>query len=73
MQARGFPMGELYHEVTDETSGGARPVLDLARPAGEQDGLSQPVSTLLNETSDTEGPPTRPATGSSLVLVFGCQ
>jgi hypothetical protein len=54
MEARGFPTGELYHEVSGEASGGVRAVLDLAWPAGVQEGLSQPVSILLNETSETE-------------------
>jgi hypothetical protein len=54
MDARGLPTGELYHEVTDEVSGEILAVLDLAWPAGVQEGLSQPVSILLNETSETE-------------------
>lgn len=54
MEARGLPTGELYHEVTDEASGEILAVLDLAWPAGVQEGLSQPVSILLNETSETE-------------------
>lgn len=54
MQARGLPTGELYYEVADDTTGEIRAVLDLAWPDGVQEGLSQPVTVLLNEEPAVE-------------------
>jgi hypothetical protein len=54
MEARDLPAGELYHEMADESTGDIHAVLDLAWPEGVQEGLSQPVTILLNEESDVE-------------------
>lgn len=54
MEAAGLPSGDLYHEVTDVQSGVILAVLDLAWPDGVQEGLSVPVTILLNEASETE-------------------
>jgi hypothetical protein len=54
MEKRELPAGELYYELTEPETGELRAVFDLAWPEGVQEGLSQPVTILLNEESDVE-------------------
>jgi hypothetical protein len=46
---RGFDRGRYLHEVSDEATGEALAVLDLAWPEGLQRELSEPVALLLDE------------------------
>ena len=50
---QGLPEGEFMLELTDEDSN-ALALLDLAWPEGLQQGLSQPVTLLLDEASEVE-------------------
>lgn len=50
----GLPQGELLYELSDASTGQAIAILDLAWPAGLQEGFSQPVALLLGEDSATE-------------------
>lgn len=54
VESEGLPTGELEYELADPDTGRALAVLDLAWPEGLQEGLSQPVAVLLDETSETE-------------------
>ena len=45
----GLPAGQLLFEVTDTDTGDALAVLDLAWPDGLQEGLSEPVTVLIDE------------------------
>lgn len=49
----GLPDGELVYELVDERSGEVETILDLAWPNGLQEGFSQPVAVLLNESAET--------------------
>ena len=49
LEKEGLPRGAVSFELTDETTGAVRAVLDLAWPNGLQIGLSAPVAVLLNE------------------------
>ncbi len=49
----GLPRGELGYDFSDPQTGQQKAVFDLAWPAGLQEELSQPVTVLLNESSDT--------------------
>ncbi|MFZ4617662.1 MAG: GmrSD restriction endonuclease domain-containing protein, partial [Rectinemataceae bacterium] len=49
MEAKRLPAGILTFDLADPSSGDQRAVLDLAWPVGIQEGLSQPVTVLLNE------------------------
>ncbi|MEM9805535.1 MAG: DUF1524 domain-containing protein, partial [Cyanobacteria bacterium P01_D01_bin.56] len=51
---QGLPSGTLSHEIVDIQTGTALAVLDLAWPNGLQEGYSQPVALLLDETIATE-------------------
>ncbi len=55
MKARGLPSGTLAYDFADATTGEQRAVFDLAWPGGIQEGLSQPVAVLLNESSEAIG------------------
>jgi hypothetical protein len=53
LRTQGLPEGEFSYEITDE---GGEPLvlLDLAWPNGLQEGLSEPVALLIEETSEVE-------------------
>ncbi len=51
--AQGLPEGELLYELADPETGEPLAILDLAWPAGLQEGLSQPVALLLDEPVET--------------------
>lgn len=50
----GLPDGELEYELVDEVTGHLIAILDLAWPDGLQEGLSQPVAILIDESSEAE-------------------
>lgn len=52
VRQQGLPKGEHSYELTDETTGEAIAVLDLAWPNGLQEGLSKPVALLINESQE---------------------
>jgi hypothetical protein len=52
--ARGLPQGEVSYELVDASTGEPVAVLDLAWPEGLQEGLSQPVALLLDESEEIE-------------------
>jgi hypothetical protein len=54
MTAQGLSKGEILYELADPETGAALAVIDLAWPRGLQEGLSQPVALLLNESKDVE-------------------
>jgi hypothetical protein len=49
----GLSEGELLYEVADTDTGEPLAVLDLAWPEGLQQGLTQPVAILINESAET--------------------
>lgn len=51
--AQGLPEGQFLYEIQDKESGEPTAILDLAWPDGLQEGLSQPVTVLLDEGKDT--------------------
>jgi hypothetical protein len=53
MEAHGLPAGELSFDCANPDTGEQRAVFDLAWPNGIQQGLTQPVVVLLNESADT--------------------
>jgi hypothetical protein len=53
VEGLGLPRGVLAFDFADETSGDQRAVFDLTWPSGIQEELSQPVTVLLNENSET--------------------
>ena len=52
--AQGLPEGEFGYEIADEKTGECLAVFDLAWPNGLQEGLSQPVTLLLDEGPEIE-------------------
>lgn len=54
MELQGLPAGDQYFELADAATGETLAVFDLAWPSGIQEGLTQPVTLLLNETTETE-------------------
>lgn len=52
MKAQGLPEGIIGYDFADPETGEQRAVFDLAWPNGIQEGLSQPVAVLLNESSE---------------------
>ena len=48
-----LPAGDSPHEIQDPDTGELLAVLDLAWPKGLQEGLSQKVALLINETEET--------------------
>jgi len=50
---KGLPEGELSYELTDEKTGEPLAVIDLAWPEGLQQGLSEPVAILIDESKET--------------------
>lgn len=46
---QGLSRGQITFELSDETTGRQRAILDLAWPNGLQPGLTSPVAVLLNE------------------------
>ena len=53
MKKRGLNEGVPNHELIDE-SGNVIGILDLAWPRGIQNGLSERIAILLNETADVQ-------------------
>ena len=53
VEAKGLPRGQMPFEFTDPATGDQRAVFDLAWPEGLQEGFSQPVAVLLNESTET--------------------
>jgi hypothetical protein len=52
--SRGLPEGELLYELLDPETGQPVAMLDLAWPAGMQEGLSRPVALLIDEGHEVE-------------------
>jgi hypothetical protein len=50
----GLPEGEYLYELTNALTGEPLAVLDLAWPSGLQEGYSQPVAALIDESQETE-------------------
>lgn len=50
---QGLPEGEFGYELVDAESGELLAILDLAWPDGLQEGLSDPVALLIDETEET--------------------
>jgi hypothetical protein len=48
----GLPEGNLLYELADDESGEPVAILDLVWPDGLQEGLSEPVAVLLDESRD---------------------
>ena len=55
METQGLPRGLLAYDFADAATGEQKAVLDLAWPNGIQEELSQPVTVLLNESTETIG------------------
>lgn len=55
MEAQGLPRGVLAYDFADAATGEQKAVFDLAWPNGIQEELSQPVTVLLNESTETIG------------------
>jgi hypothetical protein len=53
-EAQGLPRGDVLHELVDGETGTPLAIIDLAWPRGIQEGLSQPVALLLNESEEVE-------------------
>ena len=53
MESVGLNAGTVNHELLDE-NGNVAAIIDLAWPQGIQNGLSEPIALLLNETADTQ-------------------
>lgn len=51
---QGLPSGEISYQLTNPETGELQATLDLAWPNGLQEGLSQPVTLLINEESEIE-------------------
>ncbi|MFM9950158.1 MAG: DUF262 domain-containing protein [Saprospiraceae bacterium] len=49
VESQGLPRGIVFYDVADPESGAQQAVFDLAWPSGLQEGLSQPVSVLIDE------------------------
>lgn len=52
IEGNGLPRGRLAFDFADKATGQQRAVFDLAWPAGIQEGLSQPVAVLLDESNE---------------------
>lgn len=55
MEAQGLPRGVLAYDFADAATGEQKAVFDLAWPNCIQEELSQPVTVLLNESTETIG------------------
>lgn len=53
LESNGLNPGTVNHELLDE-EGNITAIIDLAWPNGIQNGLSEPIALLLNETADTQ-------------------
>jgi len=53
VESQALPAGAISYGFADDETGEQKAVFDLAWPAGIQEGLSQPVAVLLNESPDT--------------------
>lgn len=53
VEEQGLPRGVMAFDFADAATGEQRAVFDLAWPNGIQEGLSQPVAILLNESAET--------------------
>lgn len=49
VESKGLPRGIIAYDIADPESGEQQGVFDLAWPSGMQEGLSQPVSVLIDE------------------------
>lgn len=54
VESQGLPRGEYSYELVNEKTGQPLALLDLAWPRGIQEGLTQPVALLLDESRETE-------------------
>jgi hypothetical protein len=54
IEGLGLPAGDVLVELADESTGEPIAVLDLAWPNGLQEGLSEPVTLLIDEDSELE-------------------
>lgn len=61
----GLPEGQFLFEIQDPETGDATAILDLAWPDGLQEGLSRPVTVLLDEGKDSPPPPSLPCRDQS--------
>jgi hypothetical protein len=52
--SQGLPRGEVLYGLADPETGNQLGVIDLAWPRGVQEGLTQPIALLLNETAELE-------------------
>ena len=50
---KGLPDGEYMYELADPDSGEPLAILDLAWPNGLQEGYSQPIALLIDESRET--------------------
>lgn len=51
---QGLPEGEMLYELSDPVTGEPTTIIDLAWPNGLQEGYSQPVALLIDESRETE-------------------
>lgn len=51
---QGLPEGEMMYELIDPATGEPQAILDLAWPNGLQEGYSQPVALLIDESREIE-------------------
>jgi hypothetical protein len=51
---QGLPEGEMLYELADQDTGQPLAIIDLAWPNGLQEGYSQPVALIINESRETE-------------------
>ncbi len=54
LEEHGLPWPELSLELADPNTSEVQAVIDAAWPRGIQEGYSQPVALLLNESPETE-------------------
>lgn len=52
MEGQGLPQGVLSYDFADAATGEQKAIFDLAWPNGVQEGLTQAVAVLLNESSE---------------------
>jgi hypothetical protein len=53
LMAQGLPEGEFLFEIQDPETGDPTAILDLPWPSGLQEGLTPPVTLLLDEGRET--------------------
>jgi hypothetical protein len=52
--AQGLPAGEIEYELCDSETGAPLATIDIAWPKGLQEGLSDPVAVILDESPEIE-------------------